>query len=83
MSWGPWLDQLVKYATVDLGVMITSPTLGLIIAFKKWGMFFVGKLSTIKITIFPRLTYEFKIILIKITSEGKGLENGSKDHLEE
>lgn len=41
------------------------------------------KLSTTKIPIFPTLIYEFKIILIKITSEGKDLENGSKDHLEE
>lgn len=43
-------------------------------------MFLVWKLSII--IIFPRLIYEFKIILIKITSEGRGLENGSKDHLE-
>lgn len=56
--------------------------LGLII-FLKMGKVLSWETVSIKITIFPKLIYEFKIILIRISSEGKGLENGSKDHLEE
>lgn len=62
--------------------MSSRPMLGLII-FLKMGKVLSWETVSIKITIFPKLIYEFKIILIRISSEGKGLENGSKDHLEE